>query len=687
MRLSDLQSRVNLPDIIAAECGPDAVRGLSRDRGGAICDPRPGHEERHPSFSVYRYGGHWRWKRHGGDEASGDALGFLLALGMSMGQALEELARYAGVSLDPWQPQRVPPAPRGPDPLGEARAVLDRLSPLSLAEMDRATRLLAFAGRQTAAGHDLRRRGLYGWQGLQVGILRRDFSTREGRMLAHAGALAFFLNGPDGQPWGLKVRNLGTAEDLQRAGLSRYVYRIGRHGAPAWCSPGYGQGERVLIVEGELNGAAAGLALEGRGTDVQGLAGAGGVPFLEGLKGKVVYLYADPDAAGAACLDRVGRLTQAAGAREVRVMTGAGADFCDLLPTLGRARYVTFLGAREGMGKTTLVTALAWQMTRPDGRGRFLGQPVAAGPVLYLNTDAADGESRPVRYWLEQHRQTFPDGDMSGITVLESTGAGLTPDDLGELLNMARVRGARLVIVDSFMGTFPQLDGNKLEQVMRPMMALRDFAAQTGAAVIVTDHLPKRSAAEQEGDRGIMGSTGKSAQARAVHLLTRVPPREVEGREVLRWEVRKNSFAQSGHAFGIEVERLEDEGGRAAGVHLNPCELPAEEEGRDTRGDRARAAVIAALTAKTGQTVPHAELIAAAIAGGNVKERSAQQAVREALGALGEQVKEVRLSGRGAPRAYRYAPQVPEQEEGVLVIEETPELLTPPPAEEEVLTW
>lgn len=361
-----------------------------------------------------------------------------------------------------------------------------------------------------------------------------------------------------------------------------------------------------------------------------------------------------------------------------------------LVPDLIPSGYITFLGAREGVGKTTIGTALAWQMTRPEGRGEFLGRKVPRGPVIYLNTDAADGESRPVRYWLEQHRQTYPDGDMSGVTVLESTGAGLTPEELGELLNMAREMGARLVIVDSFMGTFPTLDGNKLDQAMRPMLALRDFAAQTGAAVIVTDHLPKRGAGEKEGERGIMGSTGKSAQARAVHLLTRVPPREVEGRDVLRWEVRKNSFAKSGYALGIEVERLEDEEGRAAGVYLNPCELPAEEEGRDTRSDRAKAAVIALLTGKAGQTVTHAELIAAAVAGGNVKERSAQQAVRESLGALGGEVQEVRLGGRGAPRAYRYGPEVPtlpEAEDALLILEELPEPVAVPTAEEEVLTW
>lgn len=359
-----------------------------------------------------------------------------------------------------------------------------------------------------------------------------------------------------------------------------------------------------------------------------------------------------------------------------------------LVPDLIPSGYITFLGAREGVGKTTIGTALAWQMTRPQGRGEFLGRPVPQGPVIYLNTDAADGESRPVRYWLEQHKNVYPDGDMSGVLVLESSGAGLTPEELVELLNMARGMGARLVIIDSFMGTFPTLDGNKLDQAMRPMLALRDFAAQTGAAVIVTDHLPKKGANEKEGDRGIMGSTGKSAQARAVHLLTRVPPREVEGRDVLRWEVRKNSFARSGYALGIEVERLEDEEGRVYGVHLHPCDLPEEPEGRDTRGDRAKAAVIDLLSERTGQTVPHGELLAAAVAGGNVKERSAQQAVREALGTLGGLVREVRLGGRGAPRAYTYTPEPTPEEDAVLIVEELPELVpTGAVDREEVLTW
>ena len=361
-----------------------------------------------------------------------------------------------------------------------------------------------------------------------------------------------------------------------------------------------------------------------------------------------------------------------------------------LVPDLIPSGYVVFLGAREGVGKTTVAASLAWQMTRAEGRGTFLGRPVPSGPVIYLNTDAADGESRPVRYWLEQCKATYPDGNMDGVTVLESTGAGLTPDEFAELLGMARDKGARLVIIDSFMGTFPTLDGNKLDQAMRPMLALRDFAAQTGAAVLVLDHLPKKAANEKEGDRGIMGSTGKSAQARAVHLLTRVPPRDVDGRDVLRWEVRKNSFARSGYALGIEVERLQDEDGHAAGVHLHPYDLPAEEDARDTRSDRAKAAVLALLTEKAGQSIPHAELLAAAITGGNVRERTAHQAVREALGALGTLVQESRLPGRGTPRTYTYRPDVPPSAapEPVLIVEDDPEPVPVGVAHaEEVLTW
>ena len=343
MKLSELLEHVNLPDLITQECGADAAHGLNRERGGVICDPRPGHTETRPSFSVFLSQGCWGWKRHdGSDNQKGNAYGFLLSLGYSEMQAREELERLAGVPSSSWQLSSRGQMYSAPDPLEQAHRALSRCAPLTPDELAKVTRLLSPLTEQDQAAQDLQVRGLLGWKGLQVGTLRRTFQTREGRTLAHAGALCFVLTGPDGKVWGLKVRNLGSSTELAAAGVDRYTYRISGHGAPAWCSPVYGQGAALLITEGELNGAAAsrGLSAAGLALDVQGLAGAGGVPHLEGMAGRVVYLYADPDAAGAACLERVGRIAQAAGAAEVRVLAPLEeGDFCDLSGKIGPVTF------------------------------------------------------------------------------------------------------------------------------------------------------------------------------------------------------------------------------------------------------------------------------------------------------------------------------------------------------------
>lgn len=383
MKNSELLERVSLPDLIAQEWGPEAVRGLTRERGGVICDRRPGQEERHPSFSVYRHAGVWRWKRHGGDGASGSAYDFLLACGYSPAQARAELHRLAGVPLEGWpNASRLSRAYTPPSVLAQAQSALSTLSPLTSDELSRAWRLLAPLREQDQAAQDLQARGLWSWPGLQVGKLRQDYRTRDGRFLAHAGALGLLINGPDGQPWGLKVRNLGRPADLAAAGLGRYVYRLARHGAPAWSAPGYGQGAAGLIVEGELNGAAAARALEAAGLalNVQGLAGAGGLPHLAGLAGQTVYLYADADQAGRDCLNRIGRLAQAAGAAEVRVLPASSEDFSDLLGRLGIHAFGDRL--MEALKQAELwqpaicgKKALPETSTAPSGQKSYLWQP------------------------------------------------------------------------------------------------------------------------------------------------------------------------------------------------------------------------------------------------------------------------------------------------------------------------
>lgn len=366
--MSELLRAVHLPDLIAAHWGHEAIRGLHQDRGGVICDRRPGQEETRPSFSVYKNAGVWRWKRHGGDGASGSAYGFLIELGYSEQQAREELHRLAGVPLE--QGRVAPFTPhvtyQPPSALELAQRSLAHFAPLNPRELTLAAQLLAPLRAHDQATEDLQARGLHAWAGVKAYKLRQMFKTREGRILGQAGALAFVLTGPDGLARGLKIRNLGSKAELAAAGLERYVYRLAGHGAPAWCSPEYGQGEALLLVEGELNGAAAARVAKvlRLSVDVQGLAGAGGTPYLDGMVGRVVYLYADPDASGHACIERLGQVAHEAGATEVRALTSLpDGDFCDLLGRNGAGTFGEQL-------RDALKSSQLWQPATADISGR-----------------------------------------------------------------------------------------------------------------------------------------------------------------------------------------------------------------------------------------------------------------------------------------------------------------------------
>jgi AAA domain len=319
-----------------------------------------------------------------------------------------------------------------------------------------------------------------------------------------------------------------------------------------------------------------------------------------------------------------------------------------VVPDLFPAGFVSFVGAREGVGKTTILTGLLWQMTRPKG-GAFLGFRVPHGPSIYVNTDAPDGDSRSVRHWLEKHRAAYPDGNMHSVKVFEPGDGGLTPNDLLEIAAAALEIGAVMIVLDSYMGAFPGLNGNKLEMMMKPMSGLRDLAARTGAAVIVTDHIPKRAPGEKDGDRGIMGSVAKSAQARAVHIVTRVDPKDCAGQNLMRWEVHKQSFAQRLEPFGVSIIVEGDDLNPARLVHLERADLPGDASG----SDRAKRAVTRFLEARAGEWLPRRELLEVAVTGGNLRERMAEDALRRALGAFGDRLKSERGKAKGAPMRYR----------------------------------
>ena len=315
------------------------------------------------------------------------------------------------------------------------------------------------------------------------------------------------------------------------------------------------------------------------------------------------------------------------------------------LPNLLLRGYLNFLASLPGQGKTTLLTALAWQASRPGG-GEFLGEPVSPGATIYVDFDAP-GDGRSVRFWLDKHRAAYPDGDMSRIHVLEPDPDtyGMGEAELTHLGNLARESGASLIIVDSFMAAFPSTDLIKLTAVQGPLWFMRRLAVETGAAVILIDHLPKPMSGETAGKRGIMGSVAKPAQARAVHILTRVPPSEVQGRNVLRWDCQKMSFAALPEPFGVELV-FDGEGMRA-----EPTELP--ESYGETKTERAVRAMQSFLETQRGQQVDRKALLEVAIKVANVRERAAKDALKMLLERLGDAVAIVKLPGQGQPLAYR----------------------------------
>ena len=315
------------------------------------------------------------------------------------------------------------------------------------------------------------------------------------------------------------------------------------------------------------------------------------------------------------------------------------------LPNLLLHGYLNFLASLPGQGKTTLLTALAWQASRPGG-GEFLGEPVSPGATIYVDFDAP-GDGRSVRFWLDKHRAAYPDGDMSKIHVLEPDPDtyGMQEGEFTALANTARETKASLIIIDSFMAAFPNANPKELTAVQGPLWFVRRLAFETGAAVILIDHLPKPQSGEKAGDRGVMGSVAKSAQARAVHILTRVPPSEVQGRNVLRWDCQKMSFAALPEPFGVELV-FDGEG-----MWAEPTELP--ESYGETKTERAVRAMQSFLETQRGQQIGRKDLLDVAIKVANVRERAAKDALKMLLERLGEAVAIVRLPGQGQPLAYR----------------------------------
>ena len=95
-----------------------------------------------------------------------------------------------------------------------------KLKPLEDSKLERANNNGVPLEDSPEAQAELARRGLAG-SSIGAGSLRKDFKTKDGKLLAKAGALLLDIIGPDGETWAVKARNFGSNDELKAVGIEQ----------------------------------------------------------------------------------------------------------------------------------------------------------------------------------------------------------------------------------------------------------------------------------------------------------------------------------------------------------------------------------------------------------------------------------------------------------------------------------
>ncbi|MFC3833350.1 MULTISPECIES: hypothetical protein [Deinococcus] len=375
---------VSMPEMLRELCPAANFNGLYEDgtRGGNMYDPRPGLEEATPSFTVRQLkDGTWVYNRHDGETKGGTCVDLLmLCKGLTLRDAITELIDRAGLPTDN-QPTSLK-RPRNPSrtAMGLLGAQLYRTSAIDVTTLPDGWKLItADTPADAPECQELKSRGLLG-EASSGSLKAYQFTGR--RPINHAilpGAVAFVVNGVDGQPVALKVRNPGTKEELSKAKKDRYRYASKGSGAPAhYCPAPEPTGDEIWL-EGELNAVAVANALRVagiKGVAVQGIAGVRNKPWLSpSLRGHRVYISGDADTAGEEGRVRWAAMAQDAGAivHQLRIPEMTAADACDLLASLGAPSLGALLQAAIVAAEPDVVDNDAAVSKRPSNYGLHNG--------------------------------------------------------------------------------------------------------------------------------------------------------------------------------------------------------------------------------------------------------------------------------------------------------------------------
>lgn len=300
--------------------------------------------------------------------------------------------------------------------------------------------------------------------------------------------------------------------------------------------------------------------------------------------------------------------------------------------------YVSVLFAKQGEGKTRLVAFLAVQALRPQGL--FGKRPVKRGKVLILDADDPGGLGYAL--WLCRFLRAYEDADTA-LLDLRAVEGGLTPEDVRALEEELRQdppgphRAGRLLFC---------LLGGGCDQApagARPHPCPDLPGPGHGGGPPPAGSRREACPRADRGRKGAIGSTAKLFSPRAAFALDRIPPKEVEGRDVVKLTCVKQSYAPLPPPIGLELVWLAD----GEGAYFRPYPLPEAV----TLEERAEKAILELLAEAGEEGLPRKALLEEVVQRGNVSERTAKRA----LSGLRERglVEEVALPGRGAPKVLR----------------------------------
>lgn len=175
-----------------------------------------------------------------------------------------------------------------------------------------------------------------------------------------------------------------------------------------------------------------------------------------------------------------------------------------------------------GCGKTWLALDLAVAIA--GGATEWLEYKLTGGPVLIV-----DEESGPRRL-ARRIGDVLRGHDAGPQTSLAYTTLNRfdlwKPDDVDAIIAAIREVGARLVVMDALMELLPGRDENSVKDVLPGLLALRDVAETTGAALVIIHHANKsggyRGSSSIKGEVDVMLEVTKDGNLLKVkHVKTR----------------------------------------------------------------------------------------------------------------------------------------------------------------------